>query len=466
MTKSIVTGNPSPPIGGGQDAFYAKSGIVPLPLIERASGIHLWDEHGNEYIDASSGPVVSNIGHGNTRVADAMAAQAKTVDYAFTRLARNRANIDYADRLCRLAGPGFERVSLTSGGSEAVENAIKFLRQYAIATGKPSKRRVITCQPSYHGATIATLAMNGEVTMAPFLDGFAITSEKVPAPLSYRPPENHDPRSYARHCAESLDRKIAELGAENVLAFVIEPVGGLSTGCVVPPAEYMRSIREICSGHGVHLVFDEILCGAGRTGKFLAAHHWPDALPDIVTMAKALGSGYSPLGAMLAPARMVDELAGLTGFEFQYSYNANPVSCAAGLAVLDEYERLDLVACAIERGTQLRSGLTDLQARVPVIGDVRGLGMLLAVELVADSETKAMLPAEILPADRIRIHGLNNGLLIYSRPTSGGKYGHWFIISPPLTITSEECEELLARLEATLTGFTQELRTLGVLSGG
>ena len=466
MAKSIVTENPSPPSGGGQDVFYAKSGIVPLPLIERASGVHFWDEHGNEYIDASSGPVVSNIGHGNRRVADAMAAQAKTLEYAFARLARNRANIDYADRLCRLAGSGFERVSLTSGGSEAVENAIKFLRQYAIATGKSSKRRIITCQPSYHGATIATLAMNGEATMAPFLDGFAIISEKVPAPLSYRLPENHDAGSYARHCAEALDRKIEKLGADNVLAFVIEPVGGLSTGCAVPPAEYMRNIREICSGHGVHLVFDEILCGAGRTGKFLAAHHWPDALPDIVTMAKALGSGYSPLGAMLAPARMVDELAGLTGFEFQYSYNANPVSCAAGLAVLDEYERLDLVACAVERGAQLRSGLQDMQARIPIIGDIRGLGMLLAVEMVADRETKAMLPSEILPTDRVRVHGLRNGLLIYSRQTSGGKYGHWFLVSPPLTITGQECEELLRRLEATLTGLMQELQTLGVLSAG
>jgi adenosylmethionine-8-amino-7-oxononanoate aminotransferase len=453
----VVSHDTAPTFGGGQDAFYAKSNIVPLPVIERAAGIHMWDEDGNRYIDVSSGPVVSNIGHGNARVADAMAAQAKTVEYAFARLARNRANIDYSARLARLAGPGFERVSLTSGGSEAMENALKFLRQYAIATGKPSKRTIITCQPSYHGATIATLAMNGEVMMAPFLEGFAAKSEKVPAPFGYRLPENHDAESYARHCADGLERKIVELGAEHVLAFVIEPVGGLSTGCVVPPAAYMRSIREICSRHGVHLVFDEILCGSGRTGKFLAAHHWPDALPDIVTMAKGLGSGYSPLGAMLAPARMVDELADLTGFEFQYSYNANPVSCAAGLAVLDEVERLDLVACAAERGAQLRAGLEDLRTRSPVVGDVRGLGLLMAVELVADRETKAPLPSDLLPADKVRIHGLRNGLMIYSRPTSGGRYGHWFIVAPPLTITEEECRELLGRLEATLNDFVQDL---------
>lgn len=444
--------------GGGQEAFYAKSNSVPLPVIERASGIHFWDQDGNRYIDVSSGPVVSSIGHGNARVADAMATQAKTLEYAFARLARNRANMEFSERLARQAGPGLERVSLTSGGSEAMENAIKFLRQYAIATGKPSKRKIVTCQPSYHGATISMLAMNGEVMMAPFLDGFATASEKVPAPLSYRLPENHDIESYARHCAEALDCKIAELGAENVLAFVIEPVGGLSTGCVVPPAAYIRDIREICSRHGVYLVFDEILCGVGRTGKYLAAHHWPDALPDIVTLAKALGSGYSPLGAMLASAKMVDELADLTGFEFQYSYNANPVSCAAGLAVMDEFERLDLVNCAIERGAQLRIGLEALRERISIVGDVRGLGMLLAVELVADRASKASLPNSVQAPDRIRIHGLRNGLMIYSRPTSGGRYGHWFIVAPPLIVNETDCEELLQRLEATLNDFSEELR--------
>ncbi len=450
-------------LGGSQDAFYAKSNIVPLPVIARASGIHMWDEDGNAYIDVSSGPLVSNIGHGNERVIEAMAQQARTLDYAYTRVARNRPNMDYAERLARLAGPGFERVSLASGGSEAVESAIKFLRQYAVATGKPLKRKIITCEPSYHGATIAMLAMNGDQALAPFLEGFAIASEKVPAPFSYRLPENHTPESYARHCADALEQKITALGADNVLAFVIEPVGGLATGGVVPPAEFFRSIRDICTRHGVYLVFDEVLCGAGRTGKFLTAHHWPDALPDIVVKAKALGSGYAPLGAMLAPAAMVDDLAELTGFEFTYSYNANPICCAAGLAVLDEYERLDLVAHAAERGATLRAALEALQARFPIIGDIRGLGLLMAVELVADRETKAPLPRHVLATEKIRIHGLRNGLMIYSRATSGSRYGHWFMVAPPLTISEEECGELVRRLEATLTDFVQELTAAGIL---
>lgn len=462
MSQTFAT-EPAAPPGGGQSAFYATPGRVPLPLIERASGIHFWDDAGNRYIDVSSGPVVSNIGHGNPMVAEAMATQAATLDYAFPRLARNRPNMAYSERLARLAGPGFERVSLTSGGSEATENAIKLLRQHAVATGKPAKTQVITCEPSYHGATLAALAMNGEVTLAPFLDGLIAPTPKVPAPFGYRPPANHDAESYARHCAEALEAKIEALGPDTVLAFVIEPIGGLSTGCLVPPDSYMRRIREICTHHRVHLVFDEILCGMGRSGRFLAAHHWPEALPDLVLLAKGMGSGYCPLGAVLAPAALVDELAALTGFEFQYSYNANPIACAAGLAVLDVYEREGLTAAAAEKGATLRAGLERLKASVPIVGDVRGLGLLLAVELVADRESRASLPTELASADAIRRHGLANGLLIYSRQTSGGRYGHWFIVAPPLTITAEEIAELVERLEATLEDYQAELRGLGAL---
>jgi adenosylmethionine-8-amino-7-oxononanoate aminotransferase len=449
--------------GGGQTAFYATSSIVPLPVIERGEGIYLFDEDGQRYIDVSSGPVVSNIGHGNAAVADAMAAQARKLDYAFARVARNRPNIALSERLAHLAGPGFERVSLTSGGSEAMENALKLLRQYALATGHPNKKKIIALQPSYHGATIAMLAVNDDLMLEPFLDGFATCSEKVPAPLGYRLPAPFDAESYARHCADCLDAKISELGAENVLAFVIEPVGGLSTGCIVPPDSYIHRVREICTHHGVHLVFDEVLCGMGRTGKFLAAHHWPGALPDVVALAKGLGSGYSPLGAVLASAAMVDELAALTGFEFQYSYNANPISSAVGLAVLDVYAAQNLVAKAATTGSAIRAGLEKIREESPIVGDIRGAGMLLAVELVSDKESKSPLPAEIKPADRVRIHGLNNGLIIYSRPTSGGRYGQWFIVSPPLNISESEVAEMLGALRRTLADLANELHDIGMI---
>ncbi len=450
-----------PPVGGSQDVFHLRSAPVPLPLIERASGVRMWDNAGNEYIDVSSGPVVSNIGHGNERVAAAMAAQARTMDFAYARVARHQPNIDLARRLAELAGPGFERVCFASGGSEAMEIALKLLRQHAIVTGQPQRRKLITCEPAYHGSTIATMALASDDRLRIFLDGFGVPAERIPAPLTYRTPDNLPAATYARHCAEQLEQKILSLGPQNVLAFIMEPVGGLATGCLVPHDDYFTSIRQICRRHGVHLVFDEVLCGTGRTGRFLAAHHWPDALPDIAVVAKGLGSGYAPLGAVLAPAAMVDEIATRTGFNFMHTYAANPVCCAAGLAVLDEYERLDLMRRATERGASLRARLAALQDRVTCIGDIRGLGLLMAIEIVAARRTRQPYPPERMVIDHIRTLALRHGLIIYARQTAGGKYGDWFMVSPPLTITEDECGTLVQRLEATLLDFERETAGAG-----
>ncbi len=456
--KSIVTSYIEPPVGGAQDVFQPRSNNVPLPLIERAQGIYQWDEHGTEYIDVSSGPVVSNIGHGNAHVADAMARQARTMDFAYTRVARHRPNIELTARIAALAGPSFERVCLSSGGSEAIEIAIKFLRTYALAFGQPQRTKIITCMPSYHGGTIAGLGLSGDEALRPFLDGFSWTCERVPAPLTYRPPANHTAETWARACAGALDDKIRALGPENVLAFMIEPVGGLATGCNVPPSDYFTEVREICTRHGIALVFDEVLCGTGRTGTFLAAHNWPNALPDIVVMAKGLASGYTPLGATLLPAGMVDALAEKTGFSYSHTYSANPISCAVAMAVLDEYERYGVVANARDTGAYLKAGMVELGARSSIVGDVRGMGMLYAVEIVADKATKRTLPVHENPSDGIRNHGLDNGLLIYARRTAGGKNGDWFMLSPPMTITRAECDVLLRRLSATIVAYETELR--------
>lgn len=446
-----------PAAGGAQDIFQPRANKVPLPLIERAQGIFQWDEHGKDYIDVSSGPVVSNIGHGNAHVAEAMARQARTMDFAYARVARHRPNIELTARIAALAGPGFERVCLSSGGSEAIEIAVKFLRAHAVAFGEHQRSKIITCAPSYHGGTIAGLGLSGDDALRPFLDGFSWTAERVPAPLTYRPPENHTAETWARACAKALDDKITALGPENVLAFLIEPVGGLATGCNVPPAAYFRSVREICTRHGIKLVFDEVLCGTGRTGRFLAAHNWPDALPDIVVMAKGLGAGYTPLGATLLPAAMVDPLAAKTGFGFSHTYAANPISCATANAVLDEYERFDLLKNARETGAYLKAGVLRLAEKSRIIGDVRGLGMLYAVEIVADKATRRTLPPHENPIDGIRTLGLDNGLLIYARRTAAGKNGDWFMLSPPLTICPAECDELLRRLERTLVAYEARL---------
>lgn len=465
---SGVPGSILPDAGGPQDVFFNKNRKVkvPLPLIERADGIYMWDADGNRYIDVSSGPIVSNIGHGVQSVGEAMARQVREMDFAYPRVARNRPNSDLTERVAELAGPGFERVCFASGGSEANEIAVKFLRQYAIANGQPNRRHVITCMPSYHGGTLGTLSWSGDDDIVDFLDGMIDISPKIPSPVTYRLPENHTVESYAMSCADSLRQTIKDLGAENVLAFMIEPVGGVATGCNVPHESFFGEVRKICTENGIYLIFDEVMSGTGRTGKFLAAHHWPDAMPDIVVLAKGLGSGYVPLGAMLAPATMVDSLAEITGFDYSHTYTSNPVCCAAGIAVLDYTTDNGLMDNAAETGAYLRSKLENLKKTSRLVGDVRGLGLLMSVELVADQTEKTSLPAESEAADRVRIHGLNNGLIIYSRRTSGGRFGDWFIVAPPLTISREECDDLIDRLSATLKDLEDDLMSQGLLSAG
>jgi adenosylmethionine-8-amino-7-oxononanoate aminotransferase len=450
-------------IAGTQDVFYKRGSTVPLPMMARAEGIWFWDDSGQSYIDASSGPMVSSIGHCNPRVIDAMARQARTLDYAYTLVARNGPNRDYAQRLAELAGPGFERVSLCSGGSEGIDNVLKFARQYCLATGQSSRRHVISLDPSYHGATIGSLAAGGNTSLRPFFDGFAICARNVRAPLSYRIPDGETVESYAAACAHDLDAKIGELGSENVLAFIVEPIGGLSTGAVVPPAAYFRAVREICTRHGIFLVFDEVLCGAGRTGQFITAHHWPDALPDIIVQAKGLGGGHFPLGAMWVSAACADRLAELSGFDFSYSYNANPIACAVGIAVLDEFAQKGLCANAVARGAELRTGLEWLKERYPIVGDIRGKGLLLAVELVANQESKRSLPLDFMATSRIRVHGLSNGIMLYARASAGARFGQWFMVAPPLTITADEIGEVLERTEAAVRALCDEAETSRLL---
>ena len=277
-----------PARGGGQDVFFGRQGLaIPLPMIARADGIHMWDDDGRHYIDMSSGPIVSNIGHGVESVGQAIAEQIGTVDFACSRLSRHHANINLADQVSRLAGPGYERVCFVSGGSEANEIGIKFLRRHAISRGEINRRHVISCMPSYHGGTFSTLAWSGDTGLDGFLDGMVVEAPKIPAPLTYRLPDNHTVESYAQHCADALRHKINELGAENVLAFMIEPVGGVATGANVPHEIFFQEIRNICDETGIYLVFDEVMSGSGRTGRFLSAHYWPGVKPDIAILAKA-----------------------------------------------------------------------------------------------------------------------------------------------------------------------------------
>lgn len=443
--------------GGPIQLFYSPETAAKRPVISHASGIHMWDTDGRRYIDGSSGPVVTNIGYGNRHVLNAMMQQAEKVCYASRAVFENQPNIGLADLVTRLAGPGLDRAFITSGGSEATEAAIKLARQHAVACGKPSRWKVLGRDPGYHGATLGAAAVTGDPDSDALFGPGMLVMPKVPAPFTYRLPDNHDADSHARLCAAALEDAIKAEGPETVLAFIMEPVGGLATGALVAPDHYYLAVREICDRHGVLLIYDEVMSGAGRTGTFLAADHWPDARPDMVTLAKGIAAGYTPLGMVLAPAEMVDKVAAAGGFMHGHTYSANPLSCAVGLAVVEEMLSHDLIANARDMGVLLRQRLRALMGGSKIIGDVRGLGLLNAVEIVADRETKAMFPPETKAVERIIALALERGLILYTRRTAGGRYGEWLMLTPPLISSEQDIEEIVRLLGEAVAAFEHEI---------
>lgn len=442
-----------PPTGGTQDVFFPRDDVADLPTIVAGDGVYLVDDRGRRLLDVCSGPFLANLGQGNTRVLDAMAVQGRRLTYTYSRTTRHEANASLTRRLASLAGPRLERAHLTSGGSEAVEMALKLLRAHAVATGRSERRVVISLMPGYHGATLQTLALNGDVG-APLLWGpLAVMSEKIPAPLTFRAASAE---AAAAATCDALETTIERTDPERVLAFVMEPIGGQASGVNVPHPSFARRVRAICDRFGVHLVFDEIV-SAFRTGRFLAAQHDPEASPDIVVLAKGLAAGYAPLGATLVSAALVEEVAARTGFTVSHSYDASPIACAAGAAVLDEVVERGLIERAETLGRRLRERLDRLASTTPLVGDVRGRGLLLGLELVADPVTNTRFPEAVDPAAIVRRHALDHGLLLYSRRQNAGLFGDWLLVAPPLVVDETTCDELAGRLEAALVSATDEV---------
>lgn len=458
VAPPLGTKGPGEPI----QVFLAPAGTPRRPRIARGEGIYMWDEHGRRYIDVSSGPIANNLGHGNRRVIEAMRAQAEKVAFAFPGQFESQANEDLAALLASLAGPGLDQAFFVSGGSEAIESAIKFARQYWLAKGRPQRWKVISREPGYHGGTLGALALTGDKTQHAMFGPLLQMQPKVPAPLSYRLPDNHDAESWARHCAAELDRRIVEEGPDTVMAFIMEPVGGLATGALVAPDAYMRAVREICTRHDILLIYDEVMSGAGRTGAFLAADHWPDARPDLVVLAKGIAAGYTPMGCLLAPSDMVRAVADAGGFVNGFTYFANPLSCAVGLAVLRETVDHGLIDNAARMGAALKARLHDIAARSRIVGDVRGKGLLLAMELVADKATQAQIPLALNAPAMFQAVAADLGLSVYARRTSGGAYGDWLMIAPPLIVTEAQVDEIAEGLDAALAEMDRRLQAQGV----
>ncbi len=429
---------------------------LPRPQLDRTEGIYMWDVNGKRYIDGSSGAMVSNIGHSNPRVLDAMKRQMDSATFGYRLHFQTESSEALAERAATLAPDGLGRVFFVSGGSEATESAMKLARQYALSQGEAQRYKVISRMPSYHGATLGALSVTGYAPMTAPFDPMMHAMPKIPAPRAYLDGLDPEDPATGLHYAQMLEDRILDEGPATVLAFMVEPIGGASTGALVPPAGYMQRIRQICDHYGVLLIHDEVMSGGGRTGRFFGADHW-EVVPDLICLSKGFGGGYVPLGAMIARDDIVEAVLDHGGFIHGHTYAGNPLACAAGLAVLDEIATHDLTGNAARMGDLLERRLRDLMQKYAVIGDVRGKGLLLAFELMQNRLTKAPLPAGLKAFDRLVEIAYQNGLIIYSRRTRGGLSGDHFLVCPPMIVTADQIEEIVALLDMSLSQFMAEL---------
>ena len=426
------------------------------PLLDRAEGVYLWDQSGKRYLDGSSGAMVSNIGHSNPNVLAAMRRQMEKSTFAYRLHFETESSEALAEKLAGLSPPGLERCFFVSGGSEAVESTLKLARQYALARGEPGRWKIISRQPSYHGCTLGALAVTGYTPLSEPFAPMMREMPKIPAPRAYLDGLDADDLATGHYYADMLAAQIEAEGPGSVLAFIVEPVGGASTGALVPPAGYLQRIREICDRYGVLLIHDEVMSGGGRTGRFFGAEHW-EVAPDLIALSKGFGAGYMPLGAMIAHQDIVDAVLDAGGFAHGFTYAGNPLACAAGLAVIDEIESQGLLQNASAMGELLEGRLRELMQRYPFIGDVRGMGLLLAFELVAERGSMTPLPAGFKAYDRLVNLAYERGLIIYSRRTRDGLEGDHFLVCPPMIVTAEQIDEIIDLLDASLDALAAEL---------
>ncbi|WP_336232806.1 aminotransferase family protein [Thalassospira sp. CH_XMU1458] len=458
-----MTHDPKSPVGHNRESRLFYQSRSRRPLIERSEGVYMWDVDGKRYIDASSGAMVSNIGHSDPRVVAAMTKQLEKASFAYRLHFENDAAEDLAIRLADRAPGDLERVFFVSGGSEAVESCIKLARQYALAKGQAQRTKIISRFPSYHGATLGALAITGYTPMhAPFAP-MMVDQPKIPAPTCYLDRDDLSDHERGIKYANMLEAEIIKQGPETVLGFIMEPVGGAATGALVAPDSYYGRIREICDQYGILLIYDEVMTGAGRTGKYFAAEHW-GIVPDILAVSKGLAAGYAPLGAMIAPDRIVGPVLDHGGFIHGYTYAGNPLACAAGNGVLDVIEEDNLLENAATNGAALKDELSKLADDFAMIGDVRGKGLLLAIELVKDRDSMEPLDPKHMAAARLVDIAYDMGLIIYWRRTRGGYRGDHVMICPPMTITKEQFTDILVPLRKALSELQDELEVAGAFA--
>lgn len=419
-----------------------------LPRAVSGQGVYITDAQGRRYIDGSGGAAVTSIGHGDAEVLDAIRRQMDAIAYAHTSFFTTEAAESLADRLVDLAPEGLDYVYLVSGGSEAVEAALKMARQYFVEIGQPQRRHIIARRQSYHGNTIGALATGGNAwRRAQFQPILPQTHHVSPcyAWRDQRPDETA--QDYAARLAQELEDKIVELGADQVIAFVAEPVVGATLGAVPAVADYFERIREVCDRYGVLLILDEVMCGMGRTGTIFA-HEQDGIVADIVTVAKGLGGGYQPIGAVLLSGRIYDAFRDGSGlFQHGHTYIGHPVAAAAADKVVEIMARPGLMENVRAMGQRLRDGLADELGRHPNVGDIRGRGLFCGIELVADRDSKEPLDPALRTHARIKREAMARGLISYPMGgTIDGVRGDHILLAPPYIIQPDEIDLIVQRI--------------------
>lgn len=418
-------------------------------MVSHGRGIYLYDVDGKEYLDGCSGAVAANLGHGNERLARAAAEQLRKVAFTYRLQFENQPANDLAELLVQLSAPELNRVFFVNSGSEAVESAIKLARQYWWSVGKQGKSIILSRRPSYHGATLGALAVTDYSSLTiPFMP-MTVQWPKVSAPYCYHCPLNKRYPECNIDCANELEWTINAYGVDNIAAFIVEPIGGSTTGAAVPPDEYFPIISEICRKYGILLIIDDVMTGCGRTGTFFGYEHW-DVRPDIVVTSKGLAGGYTPIGAMICRTELVDAVMDSGGFLHGHTYAGNPLSCAIALEAVRIIIDERLVENARVVGTYLHERLHELKERHAMIGDVRGRGLFAALEFVRDRATRSVFPPNWFVALEATGLARDNGLLVYPRRSLFGHSGDHILIAPPLTIDRAGVDELIARLDRSL----------------
>ena len=416
-----------------------------MPLAVGGDGIYVIDDSGRRYLDSCSGVAVSSLGHGHPRVIEALQRQAGSLAYAYGGIFRNEPAEALAEFLTARS-PGLNRAYFLSSGSEIMEIAVKTALQYFVELGQPSRRVVISRRQNYHGSTMGVLALSGNIQRRDIFDRVLAPGQFVAPCYAYRdqlPTESEE--QYAERLAAQLEESILALGAENVAAFVAETVVGSTSGAVPPVAGYMKAIRRVCDKYGVLMILDEVMCGMGRTGHLYACAE-DGVEPDILTIGKGLAAGYQPLSAMLVREHVFDAIASNSGMlRNGQTFAFHATACATALAVQNIVEEEGLLAKVQLRGEQLRGLLRETFANHPNVGDVRGRGLFVGLELVADRATKATLPPDIGLSVKIRALAMQESMLCY--PLGGtvdGKHGDHVLFAPPFIASEDEIAQIVA----------------------